>query len=174
MFAGRGDILKAFGSAAEDLQSAVDALPEEERQQMFADGSKFMNVEIIFPDTKNVIPYDKNVLVFHSTVSYDDEGNEIGRDISDGKTLSDNLTRVNAQQQQTFGLSGPRNIAFSDAETAENMKKMKEYGRTISRIQDEFKLDDNDTIADYKTSWWSREIDSMGVEWTPEEKDGLS
>jgi hypothetical protein len=173
MFAGRGDILKAFGSAAEDLQSAVNALPEEEQQQMFADGSKFMNVEIVFPDTKNVIPYDKNVLVFHGTVSYDDEGNEIGRDISDGKALSDNLTRVNAQQQKTFGLSGPRSISFSDAETAENMKKMKEYGRTVSRIQDEFQLDDNDTISDYKTSWWAREIDSMGVDWTPEEKEGL-
>ncbi len=173
MFAGRGDIEKAFSSASEDLQNATKALSDEQRAKLFADGSKFMNVEIIFPDTKNVIPYDKNVLVFHGTVEYDNDGNEIGRDITDGKTLSDSLTAVNAQQQKTFGLSGPRSITFSDAETSQNMKNMKEYGRTISRIQDEFDLDDKNTIADYKTSWWSRQIDSMGMDWTPEEKEGL-
>lgn len=173
MFAGRGNIEKAFTSAASDLQKATDALSDEDKQAMFADGSKFMNVEIIFPDTKNVIPYDKNVLVFHGTVTYDVDGNEVTRNIDDGKTLSDNLIKVNAQQQKTFGLSGPRSIAFSDAETSQNMQKMREYGRTVSRIQDEFKLDDKNTIADYKVSWWMREIDSMDVEWTSQEREGL-
>jgi hypothetical protein len=173
MFAGRGNVEKAFGGAADDLQKAVDALPEAERTQMFADGAKFMNVEIILPDTKNVIPYDKSVLVFHGTIEYDEEGNEVGRNIEDSKILSNALMRVNAQQQKTFGISGPRSISFSDADTAQNLKHMKEYASQIRRIQDEFGLSDKSTIEDYKKAWWTREIDGMGIDWTPEEKEGL-
>jgi len=173
MFAGRGNIEKAFTGAAEDLTKAVGTLPQDQRDAMFANGSKFMNVEVIFPDTKNVIPYDKSVLVFHGTVEYDEEGNEVGRNITDSKTLSDQITKVNAQQQKTFGISGPRTIAFNDAETARDKEKMKDYGAQIARIQNEYGLDDKSTIEDYKKEWWSREIDKLGVEWTPEEKEGL-
>ena len=173
MFAGRGNIEKAFTGAAEDLQKAIDELPPEERDNMFKEGGKFMNVEIIFPDTKNVIPYDKSVLVFHGTVDYDKEGNEVGRSIDDGKTLADQITKVNGQQQKTFGISGPKSIAFSDAETAENKKRMKVYGAAINKMEKEFGLDDNSTIEDYKKAWWEREIDNMDIEWSKEERKGL-
>ena len=173
MFSGRGNIEQAFGSAAEDLETAVMQLSPEQQQEMFADGSKFMNVEIVFPDNKNVIPYDKNVLVFHGTVEYDDEGNEVSRDINDGKLLSDQLLAVNAEQQQTFGISGPRSIVFSDVDTAKNLKKVKEYTSLVSRLQSDFGLKDTSTIEDYKRAWWAREIDNMGVSWSKQERQGL-
>jgi hypothetical protein len=173
MFAGRGNIEKAFSGAAQDIQSAVDALPPETQQNMFSGGSNFMNVEIIFPDTKNVIPYDKNVLVFHGTVAYNEAGEEVGRNIDDGKTLSDELIKVNADQQATFGLSGPRSIVFNDADTSKNMKKMREYIGTVTRLQKQYGLDDKATIADYKKEWWSTELDKMGIDWTASERRGL-
>lgn len=173
MFAGRGAIEKSFGTAAEDLQAAVDALPPEQRQEMFADGAKFMNLEVIFPDTQNVIPYGKPVLVFHGTIEYDQNGEEIGRNIEDGKTFDQQLQAVNAKKQQTYGLSGPQSISFSDADTAQNMKRMREYGAIISRIQQEFDLDDKSTLEDYKKAWWRREIDKMGVPLTDEQKEKL-
>ncbi len=173
MFAGRGAIERAFTGAAEDLEAAVAKLSPEQQQAMFANGGKFMNVEVIFPDTKNVIPYDKAVLVFHGTIAYDEAGEETGRNQSDGKALASTLTAVNADKQKTFGISGPRTIAFSDAETSENKRKMQQYIRRIQRMQDEFGLDDNSTIEDYKRAWWGREVDNMGIDWTPEEREGL-
>ena len=173
MFAGRGAIEKSFTSAAEDLQAAVDALPPEQREKMFGEGRKFMNLEVIFPDTKNVIPYDKPVLVFHGTIEYDENGEEVGRDIDDGKVFDQQLQAVNAQKQKTFGLSGPQSISFSDADTARNMEKMKEYGATLARLQQEFDLDDKSTLEDYKKAWWRREIDKMGVNLTDEQKEKL-
>jgi len=178
MFAGRGNIEKAFTGAAEDLQRAIDALPPEQRQQMFADGSKFMNVEIVFPDTKNVIPYDKSVLVFHGTVEYDDAGNEMGRSVSDGRTLSDQLTKVNAQQQKTFGIQGPKTISFSDAQTVENKQALKDIGRRIARLQEVYDLDDNSTIEDYKLAYWEDKLieitQQTGVEFSKEEFEGIT
>jgi len=167
------NIEKAFNQTAEDIQSAIDALPEEQRQQMFGEGSKFMNVEIIFPDTKNVIPYGKPVLVFHGTIEYDEEGEEVGRNVEDAKLLDQQLQAVSAQKQRTFGLSGPQPITFNDADTVRNKERLQQYGAEMARIQEEFDLDDNSTLEEYKTAWWSREIDNMGVDWTPEEREGL-
>ena len=167
------NIERAFNQTAEDIQAAIDALPEEQRQQMFGEGSKFMNVEIIFPDTKNVIPYGKPVLVFHGTIEYDEEGEEVGRNVEDAKILDQQLQAVSAQRQRTFGLSGPQPITFNDADTVRNKERLQQYGAEIARIQEEFDLDDNSTLEDYKVAWWSREIDNMGIDWTPEEREGL-
>jgi len=173
MFAGRGDIEKTFGNSADDIQAAVDALPQEQRDAMFGDGRKFMNVEIIFPDTKNVIPYGKPVLVFHGTIEYDDAGEEVGRNIEDSKILDQQLQAVNAQKQRTFGISGPQPITFNDADTVRNKERLQQYGAEIARIQEEYDLDDNSTLEDYKVAWWNREIDNMGIDWTPQEREGL-
>lgn len=167
------NIEKAFNQTAEDIQAAIDALPPEQRQQMFGEGSKFMNVEIIFPDTKNVIPYGKPVLVFHGTIEYDEEGEEIGRNVDDAKILDQQLQAVSAQRQRTFGLSGPQPITFNDADTVRNKERLQQYGAEIARIQEEYDLDDNSTLEDYKVAWWSREIDNMGIDWTPQEREGL-
>jgi hypothetical protein len=178
MFAGRGNIEKAFTGAAEDLQRAIDELPQEQRDQMFSGGSKFMNVEIVFPDTQNVIPYNKSVLVFHGSVEYDGEGNELGRSVSDGRTLSDQLTKVNAQQQKTFGIQGPKTISFSDAQTVENKQALKDIGRRIARIQEVYDLDDNSTIEDYKLAWWENKLieitQETGVEFSKDEFEGIT
>jgi hypothetical protein len=175
MFAGHENpnVERAFTQSAEDLETAINALPPEQRDEMFKNGSKFMNVEVIFPDTKNVIPYDKPVLVFHGTIEYDDAGEEIGRDVEDGKLLDKRLQAVNAQKQKTFGIAGPQAITFNDADTIRSKEKLQKYGADIARMQTEFGLDEKSTIDDYKKAWWSREIDNMGIDWTPEEREKL-
>ena len=178
MFAGRGNIEKAFTGAAEDLQRAIDALPPEQRDQMFSGGSKFMNVEIILPDTQNVIPYGKSVLVFHGSVEYDAEGNELSRSVDDGRTLSDQLTKVNAEQQRTFGIQGPKTISFSDAQTVENKRALQDIGRRIARLQEVYGLDDNSTIEDYKLAYWEDRLieisQQTGIEFTQDEFEGIT
>ena len=177
MFAGRGNIEKAFTGAAEDLQAAVAKLTPEERQQMFGNGSKFMSLEVILPDTQNVIPYGKSVLVMHGSIEYDEEGNEIGRSTTDGKELADALTKVGAEQQKTFGISGPRTIAFSEAESERYQERAQQYNETLDRAAQSFGLDETATLADYRRAWWEqeiqKEIERTGVELTEEEFDGL-
>jgi len=172
-FAGRGNIEKAFSGAAEDLENAILKMPPEQRDAIFGNGSKFMNIEIIFPDTKNVIPYDKAVLVFHGTIEYDEEGNEVGRSQEDAKAVSDALIKANADKQKTFGITGPKTISFSDTDITKNRNKTREYIRRLQRIENDYKLNDDNTIDDYKKIWWSREIDNMGLSLSKKEKEGL-
>jgi len=177
MFAGRGNIEKSFSTAAEDLQAAVEKLTPEQVDQMFGGGSRFMSLEVIFPDTQNVIPYGKSVLVMHGTIEYDEEGNEIGRSTTDGKEFADALTAVGAEQQQTYGISGPRTIAFSDAESERYQERAQQYADNLDRAAATFGLDEKSTLADYRRAWWRQEIEKemerTGINLSEEEFDGL-
>jgi len=177
MFAGRGNIEKAFTGAADDLQAAVEKLTPEQRQQMFGDGSKFMSLEVILPDTQNVIPYGKSVLVMHGTIEYDEDGNEIGRSNTDGKEFADAVTAVGADKQQTFGISGPKTIAFSDAETERYQQKAEQYNGRLDRTAQQFGLDENSTLAEYRRAWWEQEVqkemERTGMELSEDEFDGV-
>ena len=37
-----------------------------------------MSLEVIYPKTANVIPYDKSLLQFNGTIEYDSDGSPIG------------------------------------------------------------------------------------------------
>lgn len=177
MFTGRGGIEKAFTGAAEDLQAAVAKLTPDQVEQMFGGGSRFMSLEVILPDTQNVIPYGKSVLVMHGSIEYDEEGNEIGRSTTDGKEFADALTAVGAEQQKTFGISGPRTIAFSDAEAEQYQQRAQQYSETLDRAAASFGLDETSTLADYRRAWWEEEIikemERTGLELSEQEFDGL-
>ena len=173
MFSGRGNIEEAFKQFVNDLQTTISQMSPEQQQAMFANGSKFMDVNVVFPDSKNVIPYNKNVLVFHGTVEYDEAGNDIAKSMNDGKMFADELINVNSQKQKELGAEGSRSIVFDDSETFTSLQKLKEYVSLIHRLANEFGLDDNSTIEDYRKAWWAREIDAMGVNWTDQERTGL-
>ena len=53
-------------------------LNEKQRDKIFKQGFCFMNLEVIYPTSVNVIPYGQALLVFHGTMEYNDEGVVIG------------------------------------------------------------------------------------------------
>jgi len=74
-FAGRGGLTDAYNFAMKDLSQAISQLSEPQRKMIFKGGSCFMNLEVIYPTSVNVIPYGQPLLVFHGTFEYDKEGN---------------------------------------------------------------------------------------------------
>jgi transposase-like protein len=176
-FAGRGGIEKAFVGAAEDLQSAISKLTPEQTKNMFKNGSKFMSLEIILPDTQNVIPYGKSVLVMHGTIEYNKEGEQINRSSTDGEEFAQAVQKVGADKQKTFGIEGPKVIAFSDAESLKYAKLAKEYNSNLNDIAKEYGLNSKSKLEDYRNKWWQRKIDSenkeLNLNLSPKEKQGL-
>lgn len=159
-FAGRGDIGDSFGNAAEDLQAAVAALPDDVREKMFRGGAKWVNLEIINPKTQNVIPYDKNILVFHNTVEYDDAGKAVQLGQDEGAALAKAIQKVGADKQKTFGIQGPQNIAFSDKTDSEYKARQDNYIRELDGIKRSAGLDGNAKLGDYFTKKWRERIDT--------------
>jgi hypothetical protein len=100
--------------AAEDLESAFKQLPSDQVDEMFGNGSTYMSTEIILPDSENVIPYGKAVLVFHGTITYDEDGNKVDQNPEHATQLNDMVKQYGQQQQKVFGIQGPHVITFSD------------------------------------------------------------
>jgi phosphopantetheine adenylyltransferase len=176
-FKGRGGIETAFVGAAEDLQSAVKKLSPQQTKKMFGNGSKFMSLEIILPETQNVIPYGRSVLVMHGTITYDKNGEQIERSTEDGKEFAEAVQKVGADRQKTFGIEGPKTIAFSDAESKEYAQKAKEFNSTLTATAGKYGLSNKAKLGDYRRAWWVNEINNqekkLGIKFSPSQKKGL-
>ena len=53
MFSGRGQIKEAFVSAMRDLEKAIGSLSDAQKKKVFGNGTKWMNLEVIYPQTAN-------------------------------------------------------------------------------------------------------------------------
>jgi hypothetical protein len=95
-FAGRGELSDAYNFAMKDLSTAISGLSEKERQSIFKDGSAFCNLEVIYPENANVIPYGQSLLVLHNVVDYDDKGNAIGSVAGAEGKLAAMIKKINA------------------------------------------------------------------------------
>jgi len=175
-FANRGELTATFSDAADDLQTAISTIPPKEVKKIFQGGSRFASVEIINPQSENIIPYNKMVLVIHNITEYDKDGEEVGRSLEAGKFLADRITAAGAHVQQQYGIEGPAIIAMNDFDTVDNEKKAKRYNRLLDHFKNRYKLSDKNTLGDYYTQWWDDEIDKIsrktGVDLTPH-KEGL-
>jgi hypothetical protein len=178
MFAGRGEISDAFAKAAEDIEVAMSKLSPEEIEQVFGDGRRVMSTEIIYPGTRNVIPYDKTVLVFHGTLEHDDDGEKVGvQNTENGQIIANAVTKANADKQRTFGISGPRTVAISDQVTEEMQQVYTRLSQKLEDLRAQYNLKPSATLHDYLEEWWNEqltEIESQqGFKFTNQERAGL-
>jgi len=120
MFAGRGEIEKAFVSAMRDLQKAINGLSRKQKDKIFSEGKKFMSLEVIYPKTANVIPYDKSLLQFHGTIEYNESGSPIGEDRGSARVLAGMIKQINQDVQKTYSITKP---------FVSNLPKVKDFSK---------------------------------------------
>ena len=151
-FAGRGELEKAYNFAMNDLSKAIKSLSEKQREKIFKGGACFMNLEVIYPTSVNVIPYGQALLVFHGTMEYNDDGIAIGENQEAARTLAGMIKQVNADVQSAYTIQGP---PINQLPKSKNLSSLKgKYNSQISKLQSKFKLKDNDGIADYHQAFW--------------------
>jgi hypothetical protein len=152
-FGGRGGLTDAYNFAMQDLSKAIAALSEPQRKKIFKDGACFMNLEVIYPTSVNVIPYNQPLLVFHGTMEYNDEGIAIGEDQQAAKILAGMIKQVNQQVQSKYTIQGP---PMQKLPKNEDLSKLQpKYMGMISKLQNEFGLSDNQGVAEYHQAWWT-------------------
>lgn len=171
-FAGRGEISNAFAFAIRDLRKAIDALPENAKQKIFQEGRAFMNCEIIYPESVNVIPYGQSLIVFHGTMEYDDAGNAVSENPQAGTLLAKMISDVNANVQDKFSIQGPPVQTLPKSRELKDRKPY--YFNKINQLQKEFGLGDDAGISEYHQAWWDEWIDiNSPGQISNEEKSGL-
>jgi len=156
MFAGRGDIEKAFVYSMRDLENAVGKLSDAQKTKIFDEGKKFMSLEVIYPKTVNVIPYDKSLLQFHGTIEYDAAGSPIGEDRGSARVLAGMIKQINQDVQKAFKIEKP---------FVTNLPKVKDFSKRqsyflgkLNKLQNNYGLRSTDTLADYHQAYWMEYI----------------
>jgi len=170
-FAGRGGLTDAYNFAMQDLSKAIGALSEPQRKKVFNDGSSFMNLEVIYPTSVNVIPYNQPLLVFHGTFDYDMTGTIIGQNQDAAKVLGGMIKQVNAHVQSKYTIQGP---PMQTLPKTEHLSKLQgKYLGMISKLQSEFGLADSDGVADYHQAWWTNFVEKGAKKLDAQQKIGL-
>jgi len=156
-FAGRGALTDAYTFAMNDLSKAIAGLSEPQRKKIFKDGVCFMNLEVIYPQNANVIPYGHPLLVFHGTFEYNKEGEVIGENQQAASILAGMIKQVNKHVQDTYTIQGP---PMQSLPKSEHLSKLQgKYISMINKLQNEFKLSDSDGVADYHQAWWKNYVE---------------
>jgi hypothetical protein len=154
-----------------DLSAAIDKLSQKQKDKIFGGGSKFMNLEVIYPESINVIPYGQALLVFHGTFEYDEAGNIIGEDQSAGRILAGMIKQINQNIQSKYTIQGPPVTKLP--KNKELSKLQPKYFGMISKLQSEFGLKDNQGVADYHQKWWELFINKNAPKLDPQHMIGL-
>ena len=155
-FKGRGDIRNAFVYAVRDLNKAIGALSKKQQDKIFGNGSKWMSLEVLWPASENVINYDLTEIIFHGATEYDDSGKPIGHAKDSARMLRGMIKQVNQHVQKHYKISKPNFITVPKHQDFGKMKK--KYQSRLSKLQSQFALKDNDTLALYHQRFWEEYI----------------
>jgi hypothetical protein len=159
-FSGRGDIRDAFVFAMKDLSRAISSLSDKQKDKVFKNGEIFMNLEVIYPASSNVIDYDKQILQFHNSIKYDKNGNAVGEVKGSGRMLQGMIKQVNQDIGKHFKIIKPKVLALP--KKIDFGKKVDIYYKRVNKLQSQFGLKDTDTLGLYHQSYWEEYIYNAG------------
>mgnify|MGYP003972124487 FL=1 len=159
-FSGRGDIRDAFVFAMKDLSRAINGLSDKQKDKVFKNGEIFMNLEIIYPASSNVIDYDKQILQFHNSLRYDKNGNAVGEVKGSGRMLQGMIKQVNQDIGKHFKIIKPKVLALP--KKIDFGKKVDIYYKRVNKLQSQYGLKDTDTLGKYHQLYWENYIYNAG------------
>jgi len=170
-FGGRGGLTDAYNFAMNDLSAAIGGLSDAQRKKIFNEGKCFMNLEVIWPTSVNVIPYGQALLVFHNTTCYDESGKAIAADQSAASTLAGMIKQINAHIQSKYTIQGP---PITELPKNEHLSSQQgKYLSKLNKLQSEFGCSDSDTLGLYHQHWWEDFVNKSKVKLHKLEKEAL-
>lgn len=155
-FAGRGEIERAFTYAFRDLEQAISKLTQSQQLKIFKDGTAWMNLEVMYPESANVINYDGAYIVFHGVSLYNENGEKV-EDFSEyANILAGMIKQVNADTQETFSISKPKTLTIGKSKDFE--KKLQYFVNALTTLQNKMNCKDTDTLGMWHQRWWENYI----------------
>jgi len=164
-FAGRGNLTKAFNDAFKILEGAVSVLSDKNRLEIFgAQANLWYSMEIIFAENPNVINYDSNSIVFHSTpvLQIEESGNITTLESGSApgvKILSANIQQMQkAIEKSDWKISGPSVTRMSELSNDTILNKtIQKIDKAIARAG----VTDGNNIGDYLRALLEEDVQDL-------------
>jgi hypothetical protein len=158
--------------SAEDLENSFKSLTPKEKQKFFANGKKWLTMEVLHSDFENVIPYKVQQLVFHGTRVAKEDGSTELENKQDAIDLEAALAKKGALSGKTFKISGPKYLQLKEVPDFANQKK--KFSDKLSSIKKELGAKDSDTLKDVFTKVYQKAMDEKKLnKLSPEIQDTL-
>lgn len=157
-FEGRGDVKDAFVYAFEDLRQCFEIIPSEVLAKVFQEGRRFLSLEVIYKSTQNVIPYEKNLLVFQEVNMYSNSGDLINRNAEFSELLVKTLNELGKNVFNTFAVKKQPGVSMPDTKD-ENQDLHNKLLEVINSQKEKYGLSDSDSILKNQMEKWKRFVD---------------
>ena len=155
-FKGRGNIEKAFTFAMKDLGKAIGSLNNKQQEKIFDNGNNWVNMEIMFPASANVITYDAPYLQFHNVLKYKG-GTAIGSVTDGARILAGMIQQVNQKVQKNFSIIGPKVLKMNPHQDYSAKKPY--FNSKLNNLMKNFGMKDSSTFSEYHQAWWEDFVD---------------
>jgi len=172
-FAGRGEIENAFTFAMQDLEKALLKIPKEKLFEIFRNGARFLNIEIIYPGTQNVVMYGpKAYIQFHGVDEFNlDTATKVDSYPEFAPLLQKMIADVNANIQKQFEIIPPKILTLGRLPNFE--EKEQYFLKQVNDLQKQYKLKDSDELIMWHEMWWKTRIEEVFPDTTDDIKFGL-
>lgn len=159
-FDGRGEIQKIFKTAMGDLKNGLLSIDEKTLEKIFKNGHVFINLEIIHPDNEMTINYGNTALIqLHGLIEFNEDFSQriITKLSTSEKLLQKIIDKTNSNINNEFKIIPPTVIKVNPVPNLKN--KMSIYFNAINKLQQEFGLNDNDTLYEYYYRFWRNYVE---------------
>jgi len=150
-FENRGNIEKAFNYAMNDLSKSISKLTDKQLKKIFNDGNNWVNMEIMYPASANVVSYDAPYLQFHNVLMYKN-GKAIGSVTDGARMLAGMIKQVNANIQKSFSIIGPKVLQMKPQQDFSDRQDY--FIKKLQKLQSKYNMSDASTFNEYHQAWW--------------------
>ena len=143
----------AFVFSMKDIASSIERFSKKDQMELFNNGKNWANIEIIYPENKNVIDYDGGAtIVFHGILQYNEAWIPSGEVKSGGKKIADLINKLNSKIKTKFAFKGPNVIQMHKAK--DYTAKKKKYISALNKLQNIYRLKDSDELSLWHQHFW--------------------
>jgi len=139
-----------------DLSKAISSINDKQKKKIFDDGNNWVNMEIMYPASSNVVNYDAPHLQFHNVLQYKD-GKAIGAVADGGRVLAGMIKQVDANVQKNFSIIGPQFLKINPHQDY-SAKKPYFLGK-LNKLMSKYKMSDTNTFGEYHQAYWQEFVD---------------
>jgi hypothetical protein len=164
-----GNVRDAFIFAAKDLEKAIKSMDDADKTNFFSSidetgkeiqASKWINLEIIWPPSENVIPYDHTLLVLHNFREYDFDGEVVGGDFNEyAARIESRLREINAHVQDNFTISSMEMLTLPQQE--DFGVQSDQIIQPLYTLMSTYSLDEQSRLGDYWVAYFKGIIDTQ-------------
>lgn len=129
-----------------NLEKRLKEIGEDNLSNIFQEGKYMLNVEIVYPNSKNIIDYNSTFVIYHNFVEKDKDGKTI-REIDIDPKLIEIVNDINKRAVNNFSIKKPFNLNLK--KDLNFTEKRDYYLDKLNTLMTDWKLKDKDTIGNY-------------------------